>query len=169
MPASDLTIIDESYSDDSQFNPDILESFDSTHDLLAEAWPQKKSNIHWDVTQPFTLNIPSSPTIRPPASDQSDSPVSLHLPVTPRSASTVSFSRFLSKGRKHGHSDESRAAIIEEKRRKKELKKERARVKKEKMLKEMRQRNEHMKNVYGGGDIGGMHPLVLGTMLAMGQ
>jgi hypothetical protein len=172
---SDLTMIDERYSDDPQSS---LDAFDSTHELLSlpEVWPQQKSNIRWAVSEkplePLELEIPPSPVVHAPDSDQSNSPVSPvfpHPPSTSRSLSTVSFARFLTRSRKHGYSDEAQAAILEEKRLKKALKKEEAKAKKEKLNMEKRKHEEQMKKQYSSGQLGDLHPLVLGTMLAMGQ
>jgi hypothetical protein len=165
LPTSDLAMIDERYP---QFSPN-LDAFDSTHDLLglAEAWPQQKSNIHWATPSPLKLEI-SSPTIHASDSDRSNSPIS-PPPLTPRNASTVSFARFLSRSRKHSISDETQAALLEEKRLKKVMKKEQAKAKKERLNMEKRHREEEAKKLSTGGQLGDMHPLLLGTMLAMGQ
>jgi hypothetical protein len=169
---SDLTMIDERHSDDYQLTPDNLDTFASTHELLPQAWPQQKSNIHWTVSSQLeSPESPSSPTINTPNSDQSNSPMSPYQPPTPRSSSTVSFASFLTRSRKQSLSDETRAAMLEEKRLKKALKKEEARAKKEKATMERRKREEQIRKQYRStsGHLTDMHPLVLGTMLAMGQ
>jgi len=157
-------MIDERYPDDSQFNPESPDAFDSTHDLLVlpEAWPKHKSNIHW---APLQIEL-SSPIIH---AFDSNSPASPHTPLTHRNASTVSFARFLSRSRKHTISDETQAAMLEEKRLKKMMKKEQSKAKKEKANMERRKREEQAKKQATGGQLGEMQPLLLGTMLAMGQ
>ena len=166
LTSSDLTMIDERSPDDSQFNPDNFDAFDSTHELLGlpEAWPKQKSNIHWTTPSPLQTELSS-----PIDSDQSISPASPHTPLTSRSASTISFTRFLSRSRKHSISDETQAAMLEEKRLKKAMKKEQSKAKKEKAAMERQKREEQLKKQATAGPLGEMHPLLLGTMLAMGQ
>lgn len=172
LASSDLAMIDEIYP---QFDPDNLDPFNSTQDLpgLPEAWPQHKSNIHWTIPSPLQIELSppiiQSPTIQASNSDHHSSPGSLHAPLTSRNASTVSFTRFLSRSRKHSISDEIQAAMLEEKRLKKALKKEQSQAKKEKANTERRKREEQAKKHATGGQLGEMHPLLLGTMLAMGQ